>query len=58
MHWGIVIFGYNSLTDPATLPLLIVAMGVFGPVNILIFHLLAFFPVSSSIVDDLRTITE
>jgi hypothetical protein len=29
MRCGIVIFGYNGLTDPATLPLLIVAMGCF-----------------------------
>lgn len=33
MHWGITTFNYNGLTDPATLPLLIVAMSVFGLVT-------------------------
>jgi STE24 endopeptidase len=30
MRWGIVMFGYHGLTDPATLPLLIIALSVFG----------------------------
>lgn len=30
MRWGIALFGYHSLSDPATLPLLIVAMTVFS----------------------------
>lgn len=30
MHWGIAAFGYYSLTDPATLPLLMVALTIFG----------------------------
>ncbi|MBE7552045.1 MAG: M48 family metallopeptidase [Anaerolineales bacterium] len=33
MRWGITTFNYNSLTDPATLPLLMVAMSVFGLVT-------------------------
>ena len=30
MRWGIATFGYDGLTDPATLPLLIVAMTIVG----------------------------
>jgi STE24 endopeptidase len=33
MRWGIATFGYTGLTDPATLPLLIVALSVFGLVT-------------------------
>ncbi len=33
MRWGIATFGYSGLTDPATLPLLLVAMAVFGLVT-------------------------
>ena len=33
MTWGVPFFGYNGLTDPATLPLLIVALSVFGLVT-------------------------
>jgi STE24 endopeptidase len=33
MNWGVVFFGYNGLTDPATLPLLIIALSVFGLVT-------------------------
>ena len=33
MQWGIAAFGYAGLTDPATLPLLIVALAVFGLVT-------------------------
>ncbi len=34
MNWGVVFFGYQALTDPATLPLLIVALSVFGLVTV------------------------
>ncbi len=33
MRWGIDIFGYTGLTDPATLPLLLIALSVFGLVT-------------------------
>jgi STE24 endopeptidase len=33
MNWGVGFFGYQSLTDPATLPLLIIALSVFGLVT-------------------------
>jgi STE24 endopeptidase len=33
MRWGIATFNYTGLTDPATLPLLIVALSVFGLVT-------------------------
>ena len=33
MRWGIAAFGYAGLTDPAALPLFIVAMAVFGLVT-------------------------
>lgn len=33
MRWGIATFGYAGLTDPATLPLLMVALAVFGLVT-------------------------
>jgi STE24 endopeptidase len=33
MRWGINVFGYSGLTDPATLPLLMVALSVFGLVT-------------------------
>jgi STE24 endopeptidase len=33
MQWGIDIFGYTGLADPATLPLLLVALAVFGLVT-------------------------
>ena len=33
MQWGIVTFGYTGLTDPATFPLLMLALGVFGVVT-------------------------
>jgi STE24 endopeptidase len=33
MRWGIATFGYAGLTDPATLPLLLVALSIFGLVT-------------------------
>lgn len=33
MRWGIAALGYTGLTDPATLPLLLVALAVFGLVT-------------------------
>ena len=33
MEWGIVTFGYSGLTDPATLPLLGIALSIFGLVT-------------------------
>ena len=33
MNWGIAYFGYQGLTDPATLPLFVVALAVFGLVT-------------------------
>jgi STE24 endopeptidase len=33
MTWGVAFFGYTGLTDPATLPLLIIALSVFGLVT-------------------------
>ncbi len=33
MRWGITAFGYTGLTDPATFPLLIVALSIFGLVT-------------------------
>ncbi len=33
MTWGVAFFGYQGLTDPATLPLLIIALSVFGLVT-------------------------
>lgn len=33
MKWGIMTFGYTDLTDPATLPLLMVALSIFGLVT-------------------------
>jgi len=30
MGWGIALFGYSGLTDPAALPLLLIALAVFG----------------------------
>jgi STE24 endopeptidase len=33
MNLGIAFFGYQGLTDPATLPLLIIALSVFGLVT-------------------------
>ena len=33
MNWDVAFFGYQGLTDPATLPLLIVALSVFGLVT-------------------------
>lgn len=33
MRWGVAYFGYSGLADPATLPLLIVALAVFGLVT-------------------------
>ena len=33
MRWGIATFGYTGLTDPATLPLLIIALSIFGLVT-------------------------
>jgi STE24 endopeptidase len=33
MNWGVAYFGYNSLTDPANLPLLIIAFSIFGLVT-------------------------
>ena len=33
MQWGIVTFGYTGLTDPATLPLLMIALSIFGLVT-------------------------
>jgi STE24 endopeptidase len=33
MLWGIATFGYYGLTDPATLPLLMVALSIFGLVT-------------------------
>ncbi|MBN1991708.1 MAG: M48 family metallopeptidase [Anaerolineae bacterium] len=33
MRWGLAVFGYSGITDPATLPLLIIALSVFGLVT-------------------------
>lgn len=33
MRWGVSAFGYNGLADPATLPLLLVALALFGLVT-------------------------
>lgn len=33
MRWGIATFGYTGLTDPVTLPLLMVALMIFGLVT-------------------------
>jgi STE24 endopeptidase len=33
MRWGVTTFAYTSLTDPATLPLLMVALSIFGLVT-------------------------
>ena len=33
MYWGAAFFGYQGLTDPATLPLLIITLSVFGLVT-------------------------
>ncbi|NJN96904.1 MAG: M48 family metallopeptidase [Anaerolineales bacterium] len=33
MRWGVAALGYTGLTDPATLPLLMVAMSIFGLVT-------------------------
>ena len=33
MNWGLTFFGYQGLTDPATLLLLIIALSVFGLVT-------------------------
>ena len=33
MNWGVAFFGYTGLTDPATFPLLMLALGVFGVVT-------------------------
>ncbi|HEX9921147.1 MAG TPA: M48 family metalloprotease [Anaerolineae bacterium] len=33
MNWGVAFFGYQGLTDPATLPLLLIALSVFGLVT-------------------------
>jgi STE24 endopeptidase len=33
MRWGIAAFGYRGLTDPAALPLLLIALSVFGLVT-------------------------
>jgi STE24 endopeptidase len=33
MRWGIAAFGYNGLTDPAALPLFMIAMMIFGLVT-------------------------
>ncbi len=33
MNWGVAFFGYSGLTDPATLPLLIIALSIFGLVT-------------------------
>jgi len=33
MRWGIARLGYTGLTDPATLPLLMVALAIFGLVT-------------------------
>jgi STE24 endopeptidase len=33
MRWGIALFGYSGLTDPAALPLLLIALAVFGLVT-------------------------
>lgn len=33
MQWGIATFGYTGLSDPATLPLLLVALSIFGLVT-------------------------
>lgn len=33
MRWGIAAFGYTGLTDPAALPLLMVALSIFGLVT-------------------------
>lgn len=33
MRWGMATFGYTALSDPATLPLLLVALAIFGLVT-------------------------
>jgi len=33
MQWGLVAFGYTGFTDPATFPLLMLALGLFGVVT-------------------------
>lgn len=33
MRWGVATFGYSDLSDPATLPLLLVALSIFGLVT-------------------------
>lgn len=33
MRWGVATFGYTGLSDPATLPLLLVALSIFGVVT-------------------------
>ncbi len=33
MRWGLATFGYTGLTDPATLPLLMIALTIFGLVT-------------------------
>jgi STE24 endopeptidase len=33
MRWGVAYFGYSGLADPATLPLLMVALSIFGLVT-------------------------
>lgn len=33
MNWGVAFFGYQGLTDPATLPLVIVALSISGLVT-------------------------
>jgi STE24 endopeptidase len=33
MNWGVAFFGYSDLTDPATLPLLVIALSIFGLVT-------------------------
>jgi STE24 endopeptidase len=30
MNWGVAVFGYNSPADPASLPLFVLVMGLFG----------------------------
>ena len=39
IRWGITAFGYNGLTDPATLPLFLVAFTIFGLITMPIGNL-------------------
>jgi len=38
MNWGIASFGYQGLTDPATLPLLIIALSMSNLIAFIMFY--------------------